>query len=99
MTVAQIIAQVARERGLTPADITGDCRLRPVASARHEAMLRARELTERSLPQIARSFRRDHSTVIKGIRTAQARRRAATLAALGRPAVPGVYSADQGAAA
>ena len=79
MTVAQIIAQVARERGLTPADITGRDTTARIAAARQEAMLRARELTGQSLPQIGRSFGRDHTTVLAGCRAAERRRRAEDL--------------------
>jgi len=96
MTVAQIIAQVAREAGLTPADILGRSRLKPVVEARQEAMCRAREMTGQSLPQIGCSFGRDHKTVLHGCRVAERRRKQAAVAALGRPAVPGVYSAQQG---
>lgn len=80
MTVAQIIAQVAREAGITPADILGRSRVHAIAVARQEAMLRAREHTSQSLPQIGRSFGRDHKTVLHGCRAAAARRRAAVLA-------------------
>lgn len=80
MTVAQIIAQVAREVGMTPADILGRSRVHTIAAARQEAMLRAREMTSQSLPQIGRSFGRDHKTVLHGCRAAERRRRAAVLA-------------------
>lgn len=75
MTVAQIIAQVAREAGLTPADILGRRRIGHIVVARQEAMLRARELTGQSLPQIGRAFGRDHKTVLSGCRAAERRRR------------------------
>lgn len=75
MTVAQIIAKVARDADLSPADILGRSRRAPIAAARQEAMLRARELTGQSLPQIGRAFGRDHKTVLSGCRAAERRRR------------------------
>lgn len=44
-----------------------------LVEARQAAWLLARELTTASLPAIGRAFRRDHSTVLHGLRRAAAR--------------------------
>lgn len=46
-------------------------RVRPAARPRQVAMLLARELTHHSLPNIGRFFRRDHTTILHGIRAAR----------------------------
>ena len=66
MTVAQIIAQVARERGLTPADLKGRSLNPQVCDARREAYALARDLTGQTWRQIARTFGRDHRAVMRG---------------------------------
>ena len=52
-----------------------DCRLntRQFHRPRQYAMLLARELTPLSLPTLGRIFRRDHTTIIHGIRSARKR--------------------------
>jgi len=59
-----IIAEVAKETGISVADILGPRRLAPVAAARRIAMQRIRNELGYSYPQIGRMFDRDHSTCI-----------------------------------
>lgn len=62
------IAEVARERGVLPAEITGASCTRKVIDARHEAMKRvAQGRPDMSLTDIGRVFRRDHSTVHRAL--------------------------------
>ena len=68
-TVPQIIAAVAAHTGHTSTALTGKTRHAPVVRARHLAMWLARQLRpEMSLPTIGRAFKRDHTTVLLGIR-------------------------------
>jgi hypothetical protein len=60
----QIIAEVAKETGVSVADILGPRRLAPIAAARRIAMQRIRNELGYSYPQIGRMFGRDHSTAI-----------------------------------
>ena len=67
--VAQIQQAVADRLGLSVDAILSPSRSAPVARARQLAMFLTRELTELSLPAIARAFnRRDHTTVMHAIR-------------------------------
>jgi chromosomal replication initiator protein len=67
--VTQIQDAVASRLGVPIEKILSPSRTAPVARARQLAMYLARELTDLSLPAIARAFnRRDHTTVIHAIR-------------------------------
>ena len=70
-----IQARVAEHYGLTLTELLGPKRARAVARPRQVAMYLAKTLTERSLPEIGRSFGgRDHTTVIHGVRRIEALR-------------------------
>ena len=70
-----IQARVAEHYGLTLTELLGPKRARCVARPRQVAMYLAKTLTERSLPEIGRSFGgRDHTTVIHGVRRIEALR-------------------------
>lgn len=67
--IAEIIAEVARETGLTVAMLVGDRRSRPIVAARHLAYWRVARETGASLAAIGRAFGdRDYTTIIHGIR-------------------------------
>ncbi len=66
-----ITATVAAAHGVTLEELTGEGRRD--ATVRHLAMLLCRRLTGASYQQIGRAFRRDHSSVIYGLRSAEAR--------------------------
>ncbi len=71
-----IVDEVGRENGFSPEEIRGRGMGRNLVDARHEAILRCREQTRCSLPEIGRFFGgRDHATVLHGIRRATARRK------------------------
>lgn len=80
----ETILRAARATGYSVDDITGPCRARPLAWTRFAVMdaLRAKGL---SLPCIGRLVRRDHTTVLNGLRQANALR--------GRPAFDSIRSA------
>lgn len=54
--------------GLSRVDLLSPARTTRITRARHLAMYLSRELTDRSLAEIAREFRRDHSTVLHAVR-------------------------------
>ena len=64
-----IIDTVSAFYGLSPADVCGSKRLRPMVHARHVAMFLIRDLLhDYSYPMIARMFdNRNHTTVISGV--------------------------------
>ncbi|MFO0849484.1 MAG: helix-turn-helix domain-containing protein [Gemmataceae bacterium] len=66
--VDRIINRVAAAFGVKPADLLGACRQRTVLVPRQVAMYLAREVGKRSLPQIAKRFGRDHTTVMHACR-------------------------------
>lgn len=83
--VADVLAAVATEFGVTRGELIGDRRARAIARPRQVAYLLARELTPQSLPAIGRSFGdRDHSTIIAGIRSLQRWADGETRATIGR---------------
>lgn len=63
-----IAAEICAKHCLSMAELVGPCRLQQFVDARHEAWWRARRETRQSLPQIARFFNRDHTTVLHGLR-------------------------------
>jgi chromosomal replication initiation ATPase DnaA len=70
LKMERIIMAVATYYGLTVNDIKG--RDRNKAPQRQVAMYLCRSLTSRSLPDIGRWFRRDHTTVLAGARRVEA---------------------------
>lgn len=66
--IADIIAACAAEWGVTVAEIRGHSRKAHIVAPRHAAMWLAREITGRSMPEIGRAFRRDHTSVLSAVR-------------------------------
>ena len=65
----ELIARVAWWHGVTYADIVGRSRVAHIVTARQDAMAAVRhQFPKLSLPGIARHFRRDHTTIIHGLR-------------------------------
>jgi chromosomal replication initiator protein len=65
LTVAAIRDAVAAHFGVARDDMLGASRAPRVLAARQLAMALARELTDASLPQIARQFKRRHPSVLR----------------------------------
>lgn len=66
--IRDIIAEVADEFKVFPSDILAHKKKPKYVSARHKAMYRARQETDASYLKLARIFKRDHTTVIHGVR-------------------------------
>ena len=73
LLIRDIIAEVADEFQLFPSDIIAHKKKPKYVSARHKAMYRARQETDASYLKLARIFKRDHTTVIHGVRCWEAR--------------------------
>ena len=71
--IRDIIAEVADEFQLFPSDFVRPKRRSKIVKARHKAMWRARQETDASYLKLARIFKRDHTTVIHGVRCWKAR--------------------------
>jgi len=71
--VREIIAEVADEFLIFPSDIIAHKNKPKFVQARQKAMYRARHETHSSYLKLARIFKRDHSTVIYGVRCWEAR--------------------------
>jgi len=70
LMVADIKRIVAEHYGLDPAEMNSPCRERRVARPRQVVMWLARRRTERTLHEIGDALgRRDHTTILHGIRT------------------------------
>lgn len=68
--VRQAVKDAAKDAGILPETILAPGRLPHIAQARRNAMLRAFEAGA-SYSQIARAMRRDHTTVMHGVRKAR----------------------------
>ncbi len=69
VTIDEIQRKVAEHFNMRVADMHSDRRARTVARPRQVAMFLAKQLTQRSLPEIGRKFGgRDHTTVIHAVR-------------------------------
>lgn len=66
-----IVAGVARKHLVSVKDVFGPSRYKEHVAARHEAFWEIKAQLLWSLPQIGRFFRRDHTTVLHGIRKHQ----------------------------
>ena len=71
--IRDIIAEVADEFKVFPSDIIAHKKKPKYVSARHKAMWRARQETDASYLKLARIFKRDHTTVIHGVRCWEAK--------------------------
>lgn len=71
--IRDIIAEVADEFKVFPSDIIAHKKKPKYVNARHKAMWRARTETDASFLKLARIFKRDHTTVIHGVRCWEAR--------------------------
>lgn len=67
--LSDLIDSVCRHRGVLPEELIGRGRSQSVARARHELWWKIKTLPEReySYSEIARIFRRDHTTVSSGV--------------------------------
>lgn len=75
-SIQDVQVAVSTAFGVPPLKLVGPQRSKPVVLARHVAMYLCRETTGRTLKEIGKEFRRDHSTVTYGIqRIAAARER------------------------
>jgi chromosomal replication initiation ATPase DnaA len=74
-SVGRIVRATASRHGLTAGDLVGPKRTRSMVHVRNLAMYLARRLTGRSLDAIGAAFGgRDHTTVMRGIRSVETRR-------------------------
>src|ERR1035437_3694607 len=66
--ITKIINIVAEYYGLNHSDFVSDVRSREIIIPRHVAMYLCRTMTDKSFPNIGKSFKRDHTSVIHGYR-------------------------------
>lgn len=69
VTVEKIFSSVYQKYGVKKEDLVSTKRNKEIAYARHITIFIIREVTEMSLPNIAKIFNRDHSTIISSIET------------------------------
>ena len=69
VTVEKIFSSVYQKYGVKKEDLVSTKRNKEIAFARHITIFIIREVTEMSLPNIAKIFNRDHSTIISSIET------------------------------
>lgn len=71
-TTLDIIKQEAERYGYEVADLLGHSRTPHVSNVRHYAVWRARNETKRSWGELARVFKRDHTTLISAYQKVEA---------------------------
>lgn len=69
VTIDRIFEKVGKKYGVSVEDIKGVKRTKDIAYARHITIYMMRKLTDMSLPQIGKLFKRDHTTVLSSIKT------------------------------
>jgi chromosomal replication initiator protein len=69
VTVEKIFSSIYQKYGVKKEDLISTKRNKEIAYARHITIYIIREVTEMSLPNIAKIFNRDHSTIISSIET------------------------------
>ena len=69
VTVDKIFTSIFQKYGIKKEDLVSTKRNKEIAYARHITIYIIREVTEMSLPNIAKIFNRDHSTIISSIET------------------------------
>ncbi|MDE3261887.1 MAG: chromosomal replication initiator protein DnaA [Acidobacteriota bacterium] len=74
-TIQEVQVAVAKAFGFAPLRLVGKQRSNVLVLARHVAMYLCRKTTGRTLVEIGKEFRRDHSTVTYGIRRIAAARK------------------------
>ena len=74
-SIQEVQVAVAKAFGFPPLRLVGKERFKVLVLARHVAMYLCRKTTGRTLVEIGREFRRDHSTVTYGIRRIGAARK------------------------
>jgi chromosomal replication initiation ATPase DnaA len=67
-TIKQIISEEAKAAGLSYETLIDYNNTLRVIAVRRKAMYRAHKETDKTFTQIARVFKRDHTTIISGIR-------------------------------
>ena len=71
VTIDRIFEKVAKKYGVSVEDIKGVKRTKDIAFARHIAIYMIRKLTDMSLPQLGKLFKRDHTTILSSIKTVE----------------------------
>ena len=72
LKIDDILSTVASYYGVECEAITSERRNKTLAHARHVAMYLSRMLTQHSLPEISRTFNRDHTVVLHAVRKIEA---------------------------
>ncbi len=75
VTVDKIFTAVYQKYGISREEITGPKRNKEIAAARHISVYLIRQITEMSLPNIAKIYDRDHSTIMSSLQAVEKRSR------------------------
>lgn len=75
VTVDKIFTAVFKRYGISREEIVGPKRNKEIAAARHITVFLIRQITEMSLPNIAKIYDRDHSTIMSSIQSVEKRMR------------------------
>lgn len=75
VTVDKIFAAVFRKYGISKEEIVGTKRNKEIAAARHISVYLIRQITEMSLPNIAKIYQRDHSTIMSSLQAVEKKMR------------------------
>lgn len=73
VTIDKIFVSAYKKYGFKKEELTGKSRTKELANARHVTIYLIRKITEMSLPNIAKIFGRDHTTVMSSIEIVEKR--------------------------
>ena len=72
-TLDRVFITVSKKYGISKEEMIGPKRNKEIATARHACIYLIRQVTDMSLPNIAKVFERDHSTIISSLQKVEHR--------------------------
>lgn len=72
-TLDRVFLTVTKKYGVSKEDIIGPKRNKEIANARHACVYLIRQVTDMSLPAIAKVFNRDHATIMSSLKNVESR--------------------------
>lgn len=72
-TLDRVFLTVSKKYGISKEDMIGPKRNKEIANARHACVYLIRQVTDMSLPAIAKVFNRDHATIMSSLKNVESR--------------------------
>ena len=72
-TLDRVFITVTKKYGISREEMVGPKRNKEIANARHACIFLIRQVTDMSLPAIAKVFNRDHATIMSSLKNVDSR--------------------------